>query len=340
MLQMYEGTVSRRLRIALASTLLASTLAVGAGACSSSSSKTTPPGGDAATMSVSEFCNAFMTANNVLLNRCVGGAEATWAEELPAEYACPSLEAAVAAGRVAYHASLAESCLNAFPTLSCADLFVGPMTCEGPLAGTVANGATCFGDGDCSVSSYCRGSGYGQSSCEGKCAPLLAPGAACTPIEECAIGYTCSTNGICITDIHPLASEGQSCALLPPTKPSIQCGPGLSCNHASFLCGPTVQLGGACVPGEGLCETFTFCDATTRKCVPDPSAGGTCGLSSMGEIMECLPHLYCNLPSAMSETGTCSALGASGDACTGNYQCVSGFCAVATDTCTAPCTQE
>jgi hypothetical protein len=338
MRHMFEGTVSKRSRI-----VWASTLAVAAAACSSSSGPTIHPngdGGDGGTMSIDEFCSAFMTANDVLLNRCVGGAVATWAEELPAQYSCPSLEAAVAAGRVKYQASMADSCLNAFPTLTCADLFIGPMTCDGPLAGTVANGASCFGDGDCDGASYCKGSGYGQSSCDGKCAPLIAAGAACTPIEECAIGYTCGSTGICISDIHPLASEGQSCAILPPTKPQIQCGPGLTCNHESFLCGPTVAAGGACVPGEGLCETFNFCDATTRKCVADPSEGGTCGLSSMGEIMECLPHLYCNLPSAMSETGTCSPLGASGDACTGNYQCVSGFCPVATDTCSAPCTQE
>jgi len=312
-------------------------------ACSSNSTSVGPA--DGASMSLGDFCAGFMTATAQLLSRCLGGAESTWAAELTAQFSCSSLAAAVAAGRVVYDPMEASACLAGYPILSCTDLLVGPPVCAAPLGGTVANGGTCLADGDCKGASYCSGVGNGNASCQGKCAPFIAAGQSCLSTEECATGYTCG--GIpgsltCISDRHPLANIGASCGAVAPTMPSIECAPGLSCHLATFVCATTVEEGGVCTAGEGLCETFTYCDSSSHTCKSDPGEGGVCGSAPSGELMRCLPGLYCKLPTDTSPTGTCATLGAGGAACTGDFECASDSCSSqsTTGTCSTPCTQE
>jgi|SRR5580658_1697137 hypothetical protein len=313
-------------------------------ACSSNSTSPGPP--DGASMSLGDFCAGFMTATAQSLSRCLGGAESTWTMEISAQFSCSSLAAAVAAGRVTYDPMEAGACLAAYPTLSCSDLLVGPTVCAAPLGGTVANGGACLADGDCKGASYCSGVGHGNASCQGKCAPYIAAGQPCLSTQECAVGFTCG--GVpgsltCISDRHPLANPGASCAApASPNMPSIQCAPGLSCQLPSFACATTVQEGGACTPGERLCEFFTYCDSATQKCKSDSGEGGVCGSAPSGELMNCLPGLYCKLPSKTSPTGTCATLGAGGAACMGDFECASNSCSSqsTTGTCSAPCTQE
>lgn len=293
-------------------------------------------------MDIATFCGAFRNATDALLSRCVGGSEAIWGEYFPP---CSALEAAVSAGRVTYQPSKVSACLVAFPSLSCSDLLIGPNACFGPLGGTVANGGPCYADGDCRGDSYCSGVGPGKSSCVGKCAKLLPGGAACTEMDSCAAGYLCGgvpTSMTCVSDVHPLADEGDSCAPVAPTKPSIFCAPGLSCNRQNFRCAPTGKLGGACTPGDALCETFTYCDSKTSKCVSDPGVGEVCGVSPAGELMRCLPRLYCKLPTPTSATGSCASLGGKGAACSADEQCTSETCNNGTGggACSAPCTAE
>ncbi len=302
---------------------------------------------DAPPLTLSEFCDGFMTANARLLSRCLSGSVTTWAAEVPAQYACPSLLAAEAAGRVTYDPTDAAACLAAYASLSCSDVLVGPMICNAPLSGTAANGASCFSDGDCGGSDYCLGAGSGNSACTGKCTPLLAAGAPCTSPEECVLGYACGGNAgstTCISDIHPLANEGASCAPVAATLPSIQCAPGLRCSHTTKTCETTVLQGGTCTPGEGLCETFTYCDTPTSSCKGPAGQGGPCGSQADGETMECQPGLFCNLTSATSLTGTCTPLGGAGAPCAGGGACVSGTCNDQGDAgggaCSTPCTEE
>jgi hypothetical protein len=321
--------------------VLASAALAGLFACSSSSPATVHPDASMAPMTLSAFCSAFMTANSAILARCLGGAASVWATEVPAQYSCASLEAAVAAGRVTYDGSQAASCLDAYPTLSCSDLLVGPPACTGPLGGTIANAAACFTDGDCGGADYCSGAAHGTAACQGTCAPLLAAGAACSASEECVSGFTCGGNPsspTCISDVHPLANKGESCAALPPTMPSIQCAPGLSCELHTTVCEPTVADGAACTPGQGLCETFTYCDPTTMTCKAYAGSGGVCGTTPAQETMGCLPQTWCKMQSPMDPTGVCSPLGGAQAACSGDYQCISGACV--REACTAPCTEE
>ena len=160
------------------------------------------------------------------------------------------------------------------------------------------------------------------------------------------LGYACGGQAgstSCISDIHPLASQGESCAAVAPTMPSIQCAPGLRCSHATSTCETTVAQGGTCTPGEGLCETFTYCDTPTSSCKGPAKQGGMCGSEADGETMECLPGLFCNLSSTTSLTGTCAPLSGAGAPCAGGVACISGTCANVGDaggTCTTPCTEE
>jgi Dickkopf N-terminal cysteine-rich region len=311
---------------------------------SCSSSPATHAADASAPMTLGAFCDAFMAANAAILSRCLGGDESLWASGIPAQYSCSALSAAVTAGRVLYDPTQAPACIGAYPELSCTDLLVGPTECDGPLAGTAKDGAACFGDGDCGGASYCGGIGHGQSACSGFCTPLLAAGATCTATQECAIGYTCGGAPMltCISDRHPLADEGKSCAPVMPTMPSIECAPGLSCSHATLTCAKTVEQGGACVPGEALCETFTYCDGASKTCKPYAGAGGTCGAATGGETMGCLPGFYCAMESPMSPTGACTALGKSGAPCTEGFECASASCGTPTNkgVCSTPCTEE
>jgi hypothetical protein len=320
--------------------------AVGFGvvACSSSSAKSTdkdassPGDVTIGPMSIAEFCNAFITANNTLFSRCLGGPVSTWALELPPQYSCASLEAAVAAGRVKYVASQAASCLEAYPSLSCSDLYLGPMECFGPLGGTAANGAACLTDGDCGGSSYCS---VLDGSCQGTCAAALAAGASCPVLDSCVPGYICggdSSSMTCISNVHPLANEGHSCAPVAATMPSIQCASGLTCSPHTSMCTKAVPEGAACTPGDELCAMFSYCDSSTMTCKAWVGAGETCGPTAAGEHIECLPQLFCKMATPTSPTGTCEPLGGAGASCAGGYECASDSCSPSG--CSTPCTQE
>jgi hypothetical protein len=320
------------------------TLGIAVSACSSGSSGSGGAGQpDASSLSLAQFCEEFTDANAALLSRCLGGEANTWAMEVPPQYSCASLESAVKAGRVTYASAEAAACIAAYPSLSCSDFLIGPSVCSAPLSGTAESGAACFADGDCSGSNYCKGVGNGNSACQGKCAPLLAAGSACTMTEECVVGYTCSgepPNLTCISERHPIASLGGSCAPVAPTGPAILCGPGLRCNRQTLTCATTANEGDACTPGEGMCVTFTYCDSSSKSCRPDPGSGGMCGSTPAGELMTCLPGLYCKLPSDISPIGTCVPLGGPGAACSGNFECASDSCDSQTGECSTPCTEE
>lgn len=348
---------------------MASAAVLGLIACSSSSSAPketgdsgggTGPGsgtgtgpGGGGSMSVSDFCNALLSADAMLASQCFGGAASEYLSEENALQgsggACGALEAAVTAGRITYDSDTAAACLSAYTSLSCADLAQGmlePAACSSTIAGTVAKGGSCFGDDDCAgTASYCDITS--ATSCTGKCAPKIAAGGTCSNTGgggECVTGYSCSSSGTgaakCTkTAATKTAAKGASCAITAGNV--VECAMGLLCNAKTQVCDAPVAEGDACTPGDDTCVAFTYCDATSKTCTADPTTGGKCGIpTGQMEYIDCLGGTYCKMTSG-SESGVCAAPGGTGATCEGGQGCI-GTCTMAagatTGTCTAPCT--
>jgi hypothetical protein len=113
----------------------------------------------------------------------------------------------VTAGRQAYDASAAGSCIADFESRSCTDTSDAPTSCEGVFVGKVAAAGMCKDDEDCAVSgSYCDGD---TSTAFGTCKTKPAVGAACT--EACVDTAFCDQGGTgnCVA----LKANGAACNL-------------------------------------------------------------------------------------------------------------------------------
>jgi hypothetical protein len=220
------------------------------------------------------------------------------------------------------------------------------MRCASSVRPDVVEGCA-GGDGAC-VDFTCAPRGEARSPCRdevlgqcrpglhcdgGRCAPLGGEGAGCDPTApdetSCIAGLLC-VDGACL---RPRAA-GEACGEAP-------CGPCLRCEDGSCVeatacelalgegCGLRATCGrGTCVERAGLgeacddrdCEVGLGCLLSTLTCARMPAPGEPCA-----EVVGpgCGPDAIC-------EGGTCRALPAEGEACTGTCAgglvCASGAC--------------
>jgi len=319
----------------------------GTGSGKGSGSGTGTSGGS----SVSSFCTQLLAADAALLSKCLGGPVSAWEAEIGTSNACSQVVAAVSAGRVTFDSTQAAACIGAYSGASCTDFSAAtePAACTATLKGTVADKSTCYNDIDCGATSYCSGLGGASASCTGTCAPRLAAAATCTSSDKCVTGYSCSSGAggamtcTASTTATP-AALGATCGYDSKTSTFVSCGAGLACSSKTSTCVTQVATGAACTPGAGVCEPFSACDPTTKKCAAYPAAGGKCGEAAGQDPVACAPGSYCQPATGTPLVGTCATLGASGAACSSGTQCASGSCAKHGDggagTCAAACTQE
>jgi hypothetical protein len=221
-----------------------------------------------------------------------------------------------------------EACAKALPTISCDDLLGNstPAPCRA-MPGSLANGAVCGDDSQCS-GGHCKVPS--QQTC-GVCTTFAAAGASCTLDGDCDNGLTCF-GGTCVT---PVASGGACDTTSHPCLPTLACNAG--------TCGTPGAAGASCDPtATDTCDNLhgVFCDGATSKCVTAAFAqtGAPCGYVS-GTLTICLAgpgnaEAECKGLSATSPTGTCQAPAADGASCnatTGPFclapsVCVNGAC--------------
>jgi hypothetical protein len=167
-------------------------------------------------------------------------------------------------------------------------------------AGTLANGAGCVYDYQCS-SGYCQGT-IGTYQC-GTCTARVAVGGTCEHIADCDTGLWCSS-GTC----KKSTAAGQAC------KVTDECADGSNCQggvckptgvHAKKA-GETCQVSYECV--EGLaCENWKCAEPVFAN------AGDSCGMSAT-----CGNGLIC------TAAGKCVAYAPNGSCANSSYGCVLG----------------
>lgn len=184
--------------------------------------------------------------------------------------------------------------------------------------GSLANGATCGSDWQCS-SGVCDGAGPTSTIADGgteytftcgQCAATLplgaqCPGAGCMPNEVCS-STAPSTSSVC----HAAGGVGDPCF------DDQSCGPGLACN----VTGHCARVGGAgatCVPDDH-CDVGRdmFCNPTTGLCEQSKiaAAGESCNSSiANGKIVDCAAGSTC-LP-AVGTDQHCVPNAKTGDPC-------------------------
>lgn len=129
----------------------------------------------------------------------------------------PKIEAAIASGRLIYHADRMGDCVDAMAALSCAEAaaaqtedFATFTGCEDPFEGQVADGGACADDVECQ-SGFCRGDStdFEGNVTEGVCDAWPGDGDMCD-FGDCADGYYCDfgPNGeMCVAAL----SAGSEC---------------------------------------------------------------------------------------------------------------------------------
>ncbi len=236
------------------------------------------------------------------------------------------IQNAVSAGTVKYDGNLARTCADAISAGSCAVLDNNtPDSCQQALGGTVATGAACDIDQECTGLSRCDTTG---GTCPGKCAPRASAGVACGKDGDCALGFVCSPiTSLCVA---PAAVGAQckgtvagncSAGLLCIGNDDGKKVPGTCMTAATALTqadGATcdLQAGPWCANGFA-CVVQSLSGATlTSKCQAVAAAGGPCGV---GVPNACPAGQYCPLALADLVKGTytasCTALPTEGQAC-------------------------
>lgn len=148
-------------------------------------------------------------------------------------------QAAIDAGRLAYHAGNAGGCISALNDMSCAD-YAGSGgdptgSCDDPFEGLVAADGACSSSDEC-VSGYCEGATTSPPA-DGACKTRPAIGAMC-PDFTCVDGAYCE-----------FGAMGSTCVA---TKAD-----GMSCN-GGYEC-----TSGGCNGGDPMMGTPGMCGAPT-----------------------------------------------------------------------------
>ncbi|HSQ64840.1 MAG TPA: hypothetical protein VLM85_16565 [Polyangiaceae bacterium] len=206
--------------------------------------------------------------------------------------------------------SFAESCAQAWGSLSCADAFQNnpPKACQ-QTPGPLAAGAACGTAGQC-ASDVCLA---GASGC-GTCGSAAAAGAACKATGDCADGLVCAADATNALRCVAPAASGADCTNTP-------CQAGLVCAGATGAkkCAAPLAAGSACDPATQGCDSAAgyWCTPRGTRCVEIKFAGSgqPCGYdTTTGDLTECSDSGFCVL-AAQSTLGTCLAAAADGAPC-------------------------
>lgn len=263
--------------------------------------------------------------------------------DIPAD----SLAGAVAAGVVRYDGEQAQRCVDSIARQGCdasnLDGDVEPIDCLAMFSGTVAGGAACSineecSSGTCNLPSECPSTGC----CVGTCRPTQAPGKTgdgCGRATDCGEGLVCGRDLSC----HIPAGDGSACgsnrecadgfgcvgqvAAMPGTCRALphlgQACPYRKCAGENLRCdadsGTCVALG---LPGDPCptsieCSPYLECDRVTHTCRTYPTLGMPC-------LAVCGGDAFCSVDELGH--GTCVAPRESSAPCDGYLECASYYC--------------
>jgi hypothetical protein len=246
-------------------------------------------------------CNMRMMCGPGTLQRIYGDMTTCLARE---KLGCLNALAAPSTGN---SPSATESCVAAYGSLGCADFLAGnpPSACV--YSGSIATGAACAFNGQCSTT-YCT------NNTTAACGTCGMPTGSCTD-TGCARGQQC-VNDACVT---PATLDS-------PCDPDHPCAADLSCVGAimgqSGTCQQAVSnLGGNCSPGAtdgAACDAKQelFCNTKSKVCqnIAYVGDGMPCGVLTDGSFAICLQSGTCVL-AGTSKMGTCKAAAPDGGEC-------------------------
>ncbi|MES1188817.1 MAG: hypothetical protein ABUL60_33690 [Myxococcales bacterium] len=227
-----------------------------------------------------------------------------------------TLPDAVDAGRVKYHGTKVQKCLDELAAGGCDTLSNRqPESCKAALEGTVETGGDCTMDAECVGQQYCKTS----NACPGQCAPYEKAGGACTSNDNCASGLKCGDNRHCVAP----SEEGEACEQGEP-----KCVDGLVClgqDATAKTPGKCYTIEEALSGKEGedcsldghLCAPAFACEITSiaplgGQCVAKVDSGAACRAAFPDE---CPPDEYCALGANPLMPGTCTSKPKAGEAC-------------------------
>ena len=211
------------------------------------------------------------------------------------------------------------------------------------MSGASSLGHTCVEDANCEATQYCK-----DNSCTDR---LPLNGQTCTQDNQCRSTQYCGAQGTCADRVPTVAAspcvdddnclngycKNGSCESHIPTGQApcmrgSQCPTGF-CKAGTCSVLPTVdEACGVGLPGIfNLCDTTSYCDTNTSKCVARVTAGNACGISTgANAVSQCELGAYCNFASEKCQ----SADTAANHSCLHDINCPSGqYCSTATASC-------
>ncbi|MFO0681717.1 MAG: hypothetical protein U0234_06690 [Sandaracinus sp.] len=219
---------------------------------------------------------------------------------------------AIDAGHIVYRADRAGACFDALGAVSCEGLDATPSACQEVFQGTLADGAACTMQEECSATSTCTG---GSGSC-GTCTHVPQLGEACTDTTGCGTGSYCDATSMRCT---AAIAQGGACTPDGPNRcaNNLVCVPSTS-NPAQGTCSATPIVGAGESCASARCQDGLTCAvSSTGSTCRAPRTDGTCQLSFSGPG-DCGATQACN--ASFGADGTCVAIPTTGQACTSTCQ--------------------
>jgi hypothetical protein len=187
----------------------------------------------------------------------------------------------VKSGAIKYDSGAAADCLAEDSAATCEYAgFRVASSCSSVFSGTKTAGATCEIDDECVANTTCvalqRSCDRFLSCCPGTCVPRAQVGGACS-IAACSADASCADTTMKCT---ALGSLGGTCYAIDGCVDPLICNID-NATHTGTCVMPAAD-GGTCDPAVSVpCAVGgQFCNATTLKCTPLPSSGGSCDVSS------------------------------------------------------------
>ena len=212
------------------------------------------------------------------------------------------------------HAQI-EACAQAVRSGGC-NAVTTSSACAIPSTGTLADGAACESDAQCtSGRCFVPASGGPAPSACGTCAQTAAVGESCSG-KGCGAGAACAdVNGTSACEPRTQGAAGAACNGLDKA-----CAEGLLCSAATLTCSAPAAAGEKCAAPSDCAWPLT--------CPPSTAGGSTCtNLGQSGAPCnsddECASGFGCD-----STARTCSAIAwvAAGQPCNAGARCLVGHC--------------
>jgi hypothetical protein len=263
------------------------------------------------------FCETFTSCVGDLWGVYRPGEECIKDFTVTVEEALATLPNAVDAGRVKYHGTKVQTCLDDIAAGGCDTLSDRiPASCKAAIEGTLEEGDDCSLDAECKGEQFCKMG----TSCPGKCAPYEQAGGPCASNDNCVSGLKCGDTGLCVAP----SKEGEACEQGEPKctdgliclgQDSTQKTPGKCYAIAEALSG---KEGDACSLEDGhLCADGFACEITSLTpiggtCVAKAGSGDACKAAFPDQ---CPADQYCALGLNPLMGGTCTSKPAAGEKC-------------------------